>query len=313
VGTKPTNTDPVRHIMTTPDGVELAAYELGGDGPDLLLFHATGFCASVMAPLAAPMTDRFRCWSVDLRAHGRSGRPLDGNFDWSGFATDVLTTVDHLGLDRPYGFGHSCGGAALLLAEERRPGTFGALYCFEPVVLPIPPSTTPSEDNPLSQGALRRRESFPSRADAFVNFSSKPPFMDLDPDVLEAYVDGGFETVPAVDGGDGQTIRLRCRREDEAQIYAHGGCHDAYLHLDEVACPVSLACGERTDSFGVAVMEADAERLRSSRVEVIPEVGHFGPLQRPDRVARSAIASFEGASDATTGEVPGTGTGTTPA
>ncbi len=34
-----------------------------------------------------------------------------------------------------YVFGHSAGGLAAVLAEQRQPGTFGALYLYEPVTL----------------------------------------------------------------------------------------------------------------------------------------------------------------------------------
>ncbi|MGO9028669.1 MAG: alpha/beta fold hydrolase [Acidimicrobiales bacterium] len=283
---------PVRGRCVTPDGVGIATYDFGGDGPDLLLVHATGFCATVLGPVARALAGDFHCWALDLRAHGHSDRPADGDFAWSGFATDVLTVVGHLGLDHPLGFGHSCGGASLLLAEERRPGTFAALHAFEPVVLPAPPMAPSLEDNPLSTGALRRRESFPSRTDAFLNFSSKPPFRDLDPEAIRSYVEDGFETVPGPEGGDGEAVRLRCRREDEAQIYAHGVSHDAFLALGRVACHVTLACGEHTDAFGPAFLEADAERLTSSTVEILPGVGHFGPLERPREMAGSIARAF---------------------
>ncbi len=283
----------VRGRCTTPDGVGIATYDFGGDGPDLLLVHATGFCATVLGPLAAGLADGYHCWGLDLRYHGHSDRPTDGGFAWSGFATDVLATLDDLGLDRPLGVGHSCGGAALLLAEQRRPGTFRALYGFEPVVLPADPVPPSFENNPLSEGARRRRETFPSRTDAFVNFTSKPPFNVLDPDALQAYVVDGFEPVPATEGGDGEAIRLRCRREDEARIYAHGPSHDAWPHLGEVGCPTALACGAETDAFGPRLVRAVAERLPHGSVEILPDLGHFGPLERPDRVADSVRRSFD--------------------
>ena len=282
----------MRDRCATPDGVELAIYDFGGSGEDLLLVHATGFCAEVLTPMARSLTDHYHCWGVDLRAHGNSGRPADGRFAWSGFGTDVLAVVDHLGLDRPAGFGHSCGGASLLLAEEDRPGTFSALYCYEPVVFPGQPAEPAVEGNPLSTGALRRRETFPSATDAFVNFSAKPPFSGLDPEALRWYVESGFETIPPEEGGDGHAIRLRCRREDESQIYAHGSSHHAFAHLGDVACHVTLAYGEHTDAFGREFLEADAARLPASTVEEIPAVGHFGPLERPAAVAASVIRAL---------------------
>jgi len=271
-------------------GVEI--YDFGGRGPDLVLVHATGFCAEVFTPLAARLGERFHCWALDLRAHGRSDRPSDGNLAWTGFASDVLAVVDHLGLDGPFGFGHSCGGAAVLLAEEQRPGTFRSLYCFEPVVAPGTPDPERIANNALSAGARRRRETFPSPEEALANFSSKAHFSDLDPVALRAYVHGGFEVIPAQDGGDGAAVRLRCRRDDEAAIYAQGFSHPTYRRLHEIGCPVVLSCGEQTDSFGPAVLEADALELRHARVEVLPGIGHFGPLQRPTLVAASVVAAL---------------------
>jgi pimeloyl-ACP methyl ester carboxylesterase len=295
VTTAPHRDHPGRDRCTTPDGVGVALYDFGGGGADLLLVHATGFCAEVFVPMARALGDHYHCWGLDLRGHGRSDRPIDWDFAWSGFATDVATAIDHLDLDRPFGVGHSCGGAAVLLAEEARPGTFRGLYCFEPVVLPDPPDGTPRalvEGNPLSAGARRRRETFPSAEDAFLNFCSKPPFAELDPEALRWYVESGFEVLPADEGGDGTTIRLRCRRDDETAVYVGGTSHGAFGRLPEIGCPVTLACGAETDGFGPSFLEADAARLRRPTVEVLEGIGHFGPLQRPDLVADSVVRAL---------------------
>ncbi|HLN41486.1 MAG TPA: alpha/beta hydrolase [Acidimicrobiales bacterium] len=273
--------------VTTPDGVAVAYYDFGGNGPPLLLAHATGFCGPVLEPLAARLRARFHCVALDLRGHGVSGRPRGWDFDWHGFGTDVLAVVDHLGLDSPFGFGHSCGGAALLLAEEARPGTFAGLYCFEPVVYPGDVPLAPTvEGNPLAAGAMRRREEFGSRREAIANFARKAPFDRLPLDVLASYVDNGF--APAEGGG----IRLRCRRQDEAQVFAHALSHDAYARLNRIRCPVTLACGAQTDGFGPDVLEAFLPRLAASTLVVSPGIGHFGPLEDPAAVAVSVLDSL---------------------
>jgi pimeloyl-ACP methyl ester carboxylesterase len=281
----------------TPDGVEVAVYDFGGTGDDLLLVHATGFCAGVLLPLARALSGQFRCHALDLRGHGHSTRPVDDNYAWSGFATDVLTVVDRLGLDGAAAFGHSCGGASLLLAEQARPGTFRGLYLFEPVVVPAPPMPVVLQENPLSIGARRRRETFPSAEDAFVNFSSKPPFAGLDPDVLSRYVEDGFEVVPIDQGGDGVEVRLRCRRDDEADVYVNGFGNGAFAHLHEVECPTTFAFGERTDAFGPEIMGTDAAQMPRATVESYPDLSHFGPLERPREVAtgiRDALVAPDG-------------------
>jgi pimeloyl-ACP methyl ester carboxylesterase len=246
---------------TTPDGVVLALYDLGGQGRPALLAHATGFHGRVLSPLARSLGLRFHCLALDLRGHGESGVAADLDFDWVGFGTDILTAVDAFGLDGAVGIGHSCGGAALLLAEEARPGTFSALYCFEPVVLPFDDSPTPNPSDPLARGARQRREIFASRQDAYANYASKPPLNVLDPEALAAYVEFGFEDLP-----DG-TVRLRCRGENEALIYEGGFRHPAFSRLATVNCPVVLACGAESYSFGPAALELlwSASRRATSR------------------------------------------------
>lgn len=273
-------------MLDTGDGVPIAAYDLGGDGPDLLLAHATGFCGAVLAPLAERLRGHFRCVIFDERFHGASGTPPGRDFSWEGFALDVLAVTEGLALEMPYGFGHSCGGAALLLAEEEKPGTFRSLYCYEPVVFPSDTPLDASLDgNPLSAGALRRKRSFGSREEAMANFSAKPPFDLLDPDALAAYVDHGFLTDEA------GALHLACEPEDEAQVYAHGFSHAAFSRLGDVACPVTLACGSDTDAFGPDLLRMLEARIARADLDVLPGLGHFGPLQNPGLVAASVLTA----------------------
>jgi pimeloyl-ACP methyl ester carboxylesterase len=275
--------------VTTTDRVEIATYDLGGDGPPLLLAHATGFHGRVWLPVAATLRDRYHCWSFDSRGHGDSAPAPDGSYAWEGFGRDVLAVVAGLGLEQPGAVGHSCGGAALLLAEEAEPPTFSALYCYEPVV-PITegaPSELPT-DNPLAAGARRRRQVFASRAAACDNYAAKPPFTSFDPAALEAYVEWGFH-----DLADG-TVELACARETEARIYEQAWCHRAFQHLDQVSCPATLASGGRQAHFGIEVTAVMAARLVGpATVEVHDQLGHFGPMERPAEIGASIIAAFD--------------------
>ena len=251
--------------LFTSDNVDIAVYDFGGEGPDLLLVHATGFCAGVFRPLARELRDRFHCHGIDLRGHGHSSRPADGKFPWSRFADDVLEVISQLGLRQPFGFGHSCGATSVLMAEERRSGTFGGLYCFEPVIFPdsLPPAFT--TDNPLARGARRRRDVFPSAEEALANFLSKPPFANLDPVAMANYVTEGFEKVPTAEGGDGKAVRLRCRRDDEAAVpgkaaTGHAGRFDSRgAHRRScVAAPLPGLSGPLDPGFAVGAFAADA-------------------------------------------------------
>lgn len=269
--------------VTTEDGSEVVVHDLGGDGEPLLLAHATGLHGRVFAPLARELAPQFWCLALDHRAHGDSTASPSWAGDWRGFGEDLLGVVAALKLEKPYVFGHSAGGAAALLAEETEPGTFQAIYCYEPVVWADDEPQGPSHENPLSAGALRRREQFDSFEEALATFSAKPPLSTLRADVLEAYVKEGFEQL-----ADG-SVRLKCRPSDEARVYAYAHAHRAYTRLGDVACPVTLARGAASGFIGEEEIAALALRLRRRRVEVFPGLGHFGPLERPDVVAASLV------------------------
>jgi pimeloyl-ACP methyl ester carboxylesterase len=271
------------------DGVELEVHDLGGDGPPLLLCHATGFHGLVWRPVAEHLASRFRMWSLDFRGHGLSTSPdPERGFDWRGFADDVLAVVGALGLEGLAAVGHSKGGAALVMAEAARPGTFSSLWCYEPVIFPPPDPAAPRPDSGLAEGAARRRDTFPSAEAALENYASKPPFSVLHPDALAAYVEHGFDVRP-----DG-SVTLRCRPGSESQVYRMGGEHPAWDLLPQVACPTTIACGVQGATIDADVAARIAERLPDGRVEVFDGLGHFGPLQDPARIAE-AVAGASGA------------------
>ena len=275
--------------VPTADGLPLAVYDLGGTGPDLLLAHATGFHARIWLPVVEHLRHRFRCVAFDERGHGETPTPEDGDFDWRTFGRDALAVVEARGLEQPYGVGHSAGGSLLLLAEQAAPGTFRALYCWEPVIPPTddPP---PPGDSPLADSARRRREVFGSRQEVRDRLGAKLPFSLFAPDALEAYIEYGFDDVP-----DG-TVRLKCRGEDEARTYEHGFAHDAFRRLHEVQCPVTIECGSAPTPFGIEACMQYAARLPHGRAAEVVGLTHFGPMQAPEVIAGRIVAAFSEAS-----------------
>jgi len=252
--------------------------------------HATGFHGRVWEPIAHELQRHFHCWSIDLRAHGDSTAPTNRPLEWEGFADDIIAVVDAFGLDQPYGVGHSKGGAALLLAEQARPGMFRSLYLFEPVVMTPEWAQGYAPENPLAVGARRRRDTFESFDAAFDNFASKLPFSQLDRVALRLYVDHGFSQ--NIDG----TVTLKCRPENEAEVYARGSAHQAFLSLESVRCPVTIALGAE-DAIPAIFGRPIANALPNGSVDSHPGLGHFGPLEDPSRIAVSILNAFAPTSD----------------
>ena len=272
-------------LIRTPDGVDLSVRDFGGGGQPVLFAHATGFCGALFEPLIARMPAHFHCVAVDLRGHGDSTPPPDLDFDWRGFATDVLTAIDTLGLEAPFTVGHSCGAAAAFLAEQRRPGTIARMYAYEPAMAFREGIDVPGP-NPLSEGARRRRATFASRDELVAYLQSKPLFAKFDPAVLDAYVEHGF--AHAADG----SLQLKCLPEYEARTFENGGSNDAVARLAEVHCPVTLVYGDAPDSFPPAMAKAVASRLRHVEVRTAVGLGHLGPLDDPAAIAADISRAF---------------------
>src|SRR5215467_4380217 len=135
--------EPTSHRFVADSGVGLVVHDWGGGaGRPVLLAHATGFHGRVWAPIASRLVATgSRVWSFDFRGHGDSDAPpADADhYSWRRFADDALAVATHLGLAGDpdlVAAGHSKGAVALLLGKEKRPGTFGRVCAFEPVIFP---------------------------------------------------------------------------------------------------------------------------------------------------------------------------------
>jgi pimeloyl-ACP methyl ester carboxylesterase len=261
--------------------VQIAGYEFGGSGEPLLLAHATGFCATMYRPLGLQLLDRFRVVALDFRGHGRSSRPANADFGWDRMCDDVLAAVERIGAPA-YGFGHSMGGAALLLAEERRPGTFTGMFLYEPIVLPD--DFHPGGANYMAEMARARRSTFPSRDEALARYASRRPLNTLRADVLAAYVDDGFVDLP-----DG-TVRLACLPEDEARTFESESKLQT-SRVTDVETPVAVAVGHDEEGPNPARLGPGlVGALRRAELIRRPQLGHLGPFQDPALVAADLLA-----------------------
>ena len=269
--------------VASADGCELAGYELGGAGDDVLLIaHATGLCGAMYQLLADELTDTFRVVAFDFRGHGdstRSGEP-DPHIDlgWDRMAEDVIAVARHVDGDRIHGFGHSMGGGALLLAERASPGSFESFFLFEPITFPDDVAT--DGQNVMGDAARRRRPVFASRAEVLARYAGRPPFNQVRAGFLAAYVENGFAEQP-----DG-SVRLKCAPEVEATVFENGRAAKLSA-VRHVATPTVVAVGHDEEGPNPARLGPPlADALVNGQLVRYDHIGHFGPLQDPWTIAR---------------------------
>lgn len=104
------------------DGIELGADVAGPeDGPPVVLLHGGGQTRHSWSGTLRTLGDRgWWAWSVDLRGHGDSTWPEDGDYSLGAFARDV--TAITAAFDRPPALvGASLGGISSLVALYEAP------------------------------------------------------------------------------------------------------------------------------------------------------------------------------------------------
>jgi len=107
---------PIRlHTVKGRGGVELCVAEAGNpEGPAVLFVH--GFCQSHQAwnrQLQSALGLDFRLVALDMRGHGRSGKPETGYVDGRAWAEDLHAVITTLRLERPVLVGWSYGGVVV--------------------------------------------------------------------------------------------------------------------------------------------------------------------------------------------------------
>ncbi|GAA0607990.1 alpha/beta hydrolase [Sporichthya brevicatena] len=268
--------------ISSANDVTLHVEDFGGDGPPLLICHATGFCGGAYAPVAAALTHRFHVYALDFRGHGRSDPAPGNDCSWHRMAEDVhavATTLDPSGVAV---FGHSMGAAAALIAETRWPGTVRAAYVFEPALL----ADTDERPDPTAFVARTRRRMsrFSSRGLAGERLRQTPTFAGWADESLRAFLDHGFRETE-----DG-SVELRCAPETEAACYASGAERTGVI---DVAVPVTVAVGTEPDQIRAArSARILADTLPTARLVVHRGTTHFGPFERPGEIATAAVEAL---------------------
>ena len=168
-------------------GTTLSVFE-SGVGTPLLFLH--GGLADHQAALlhVGALSERLRLITPDLRGAGRSH--FAGELTWDLLADDVITVLDHLGLERAAVGGVSMGSAVALRAALRHPDRFVAFADYSGLDRPTHPNG--------ARWLLGSAAAVAAHTPAELLDASPPP-------------DAWFEVGSSDDGADAAVARLAAR------------------------------------------------------------------------------------------------------
>ena len=171
-------------------GVPIRYVELGSGAPVVLVHSFMGhFDADfVRSGVVAALANEFRVIGIDLRGHGKSGKPHDPQQYGREMALDIARLLDHLGLARAHLVGYSLGAHVvaqlLALRPERVESAVLAGSCGRRQWSAEDDQRVEVEAHELEQGLLRTQLSRLQRPDG-------PPLSDATVNKLSALLLAG--------------------------------------------------------------------------------------------------------------------------
>ncbi|MCY3916278.1 MAG: alpha/beta hydrolase [Chloroflexi bacterium] len=264
--------------------------ELAGESgaPPLHLAPANGFPPRTYAPLLSKLS-AFRSVCLPPRALWGDQAPPTEYRDWHADADDLLAGFVAHDLREVLALGHSLGGVVSMLALLKAPERFKALIMLDPpILLPDMLAVIRAawdggyiDQMPLVHGALRRRQVFASREEAFERFRQKPLFADWSDESLWLYIEHGTRK-----RSNGDEFELLWSTDWEAHYFS-----TVYLQIWEdlpllTESPPALLV--RGGASGTLVAEA-FERVQSLAPALdcieLAKQGHLFPLAAPQETA----------------------------
>ncbi len=208
------------------------------------------------------MQERWRCIGYDHRGSGASTFPPKA-ITPDGLVDDLFTVLDYYAVDSCVLAGESLGALTCLEAVTREPTRFRGL-----VLVDGAPAASRERTGRLVDGS---RADYARTVEAFVDACVPEP----DSEHIRRW---------------GRQILLRAEPEAAARIFE---CHyerDVAVDLSQVTVPTLVVHGEDDAIVPLALGQAVAAAIPSSRLIVLPNTGHVPTLTRP----RELVEAIDG-------------------
>ncbi|HEX8599201.1 MAG TPA: alpha/beta fold hydrolase [Chloroflexia bacterium] len=256
-----------------PDG--RIYYETAGEGETLVLVHA-GFVDSRMwDDQWDEFTRAYRVIRFDMRGYGRSSPPDEPVSN----RRDLLSVLEHLGVERAHFLGCSLGGGTVLDFALERPEMVLSLtlVCATPGGFELqgePPPHLFEMIAALQEGDLERGSELQIRI----------------------WVDGMFRQPEQVDQAVRQRAAEMNRISIENGMWAKAGPPpDARLEppaverLDEIRVPTLLIVGALDHPEILRGVDLLATEIEGARKVVLPDSAHLPNMERPEEFNRAVL------------------------
>lgn len=238
-------------------------YQWEGQGPWVVLCHALGTDASLWSAAVQALQPSFRVATFDLRGHGQSPPPPDGDYSFDAMAQDIVEILDHLKAERASLVGISVGGeVAQVFAAAHAERVRNLVLCSTACV------TEPAR----AQIWQRRIQEVETRgmtalARASVERWFTPRFFAAHPEMMERFRRRLAAMEPRVYIGIARAIQ----RMDLRPV------------IRRLRCRTLVLCGDQDANTGPQSANVIMANMPNSELWVFEETAHFPNLEAPER------------------------------
>lgn len=251
-------------------------YEIHGTGAPLVLISGLGYSLWQWHLMVPYLEKHFQVITLDNRGVGQTDKPA-GPYSATMLAGDTVGLLDHLGVERAVVMGHSMGGfiaQAIALEHPRRVDKLilASTNFGGPRHVPVTPEALAILTDMKSDPLTRLRNG--------IVVSTAPGFAERQPELIQNWLDWRVANPLDVAGYQAQMgIGMALLAEDAA--FEH--------KLPSITAPTLILFGAHDTVVPLANADLLAKQIPDSRIHILPEAGHFFPLEVPEEAAQVVI------------------------
>ena len=240
------------------------------DGPVLVLSNSLGTALEMWDEQASVLHERFRLLRYDTRGHGASPAP-PGPYSMDGLGGDVISLLDHLGIESASFCGLSIGGmTGMWLAAEEPERVERLVLCCTSALLG--PKSVWDE-----RIATAREKGMAALVDGVIERWFTPAFRSENPEAVEKMARTLRETNPEGYAGCCAAIRDMDLRE----------------RLSTIKSPTLVISGADDPATPPEHGQFIADAIPGARLEVVPRAAHIANVEQPESLTRLILTHLE--------------------
>lgn len=251
-------------------------YEIDGEGEPLVLISGLGYGLWQWHKMIPGLARFYRVVAFDNRGSGQTDKPA-GPYTVQMLAADTAGLIESLGIAPAIVMGHSMGGFVAQELALSRPELVSKLVLAStnfggPRHIPITPEAMAVIlDRSGDPVELVRRG---------VAISTAPGFAENHPEVVDELVVYRLSGPVPLEAYQAQTA-IGLALMDEAACFEH--------RLKNLKIPVVVFFGEHDKVVPPGNAALLAAQIPDSRVYIMPGVGHFFPMEKPEAAVAALI------------------------